>query len=457
MKQAKRAVITKRGSRGLGCLFKRGNAYWLKYSVGGKPIRQALKDVEGNNITTKAEAEAERKRVLAPLASQDAAEAQRQIAARLQTAEQAHAKAVEEAAPVLLISDAWNIYIKTPDRSDSGPRTLSDYEGQWKRFALWMVEAHPDCKGLKDINTEIAREYAASLMTSNIGANSYNKHINTLKRVVRALAERARIERNPFDILKPKRIQGNSRRELTQTELERVFIDVEGELKLLLSLGIYTGLRLGDCATLRWAEISLERGMIQRIPNKTARRAGKPVSIPLHQSLADMLSSIREVAQGDFVFPQFAETYQTAPEKLTDEIQRHIWDCGIDCHLKGTGKQLERDKKGNPVLNEQGHTKLVQTDKRAVVAVGFHSLRHTFVSLCREAGAPLAVVESIVGHSNPAMTRHYTHTGEAASQAAIASLPCVTDANTEQDLSGWAKRHVQSLTPEQRKALKAAL
>jgi hypothetical protein len=28
--------------------------------------------------------------------------------------------------------------------------------------------------------------------------------------------------------------------------------------------------------------------------------------------------------------------------------------------------------------------------------------------------APLAVVEFIVGHSNPAMTRHYTHVGELA-------------------------------------------
>jgi hypothetical protein len=65
------------------------------------------------------------------------------------------------------------------------------------------------------------------------------------------------------------------------------------------------------------------------------------------------------------------------------------------------------------------------TGKRAVVEVGFHSLRHTFVSLCREAGAPLAVVEAIVGHASPAMTRHYTHVGEAAARASVAALPSV--------------------------------
>src|SRR6267154_1030762 len=68
---------------------------------------------------------------------------------------------------------------------------------------------------------------------------------------------------------------------------------------------------------------------------------------------------------------------------VTDKVQSHFKTCGIKLHKRGTG-----------------------TDgRRAVVEVGFHSLRHTFVSLCRESNAPLAVVESIVGHGNPAMTR----------------------------------------------------
>ena len=60
-----------------------------------------------------------------------------------------------------------------------------------------------------------------------------------------------------------------------------------------------------------------------------------------------------------------------------------------------------------------------------MVEVGFHSLRHSFVSLCRQSNAPLAVVEAIVGHSNPAMTRHYTHVGAVAADAAVALLPAI--------------------------------
>ena len=59
------------------------------------------------------------------------------------------------------------------------------------------------------------------------------------------------------------------------------------------------------------------------------------------------------------------------------------------------------------------------------IACKLKGLRHTFVSLCRESNAPLAVVESIVGHSNPSMTRHYTHVGELSAGRAVALLPSV--------------------------------
>jgi hypothetical protein len=43
----------------------------------------------------------------------------------------------------------------------------------------------------------------------------------------------------------------------------------------------------------------------------------------------------------------------------------------------------------------------------------------------RETNAPRAIVESIVGHSNPAMTRHYTHVRELAAGHAVAALPSI--------------------------------
>jgi integrase len=218
----------------------------------------------------------------------------------------------------------------------------------------------------------------------------------------------------------------NSRRELTIDELRKICQAATGELQTLLALGIYSGLRLGDCATLRWGEVDLPRGMIRRIPNKTARRNPKPVIIPIHPILRDMLSITPLNKRSEYVLPEMAALYIHRTDMVTDMVQRHFKACGITLHKPGTG-----------------------TDgKRAVIEVGFHSLRHTFVSLCRESNAPLSVVESIVGHSSPAMTRHYTHVGELAAGRAVALLPSVmSEATTEPTKRGQDEilRDVQTI------------
>jgi hypothetical protein len=126
----------------------------------------------------------------------------------------------------------------------------------------------------------------------------------------------------------------------------------------------------------------------------------------------------RQEGGGLYVLPETATLYQQDTSALTKKTQDHFEACGVQTHKPGTGFEN--------VEGEDGNGKEKHTGKRAVVEVGFHSLRHTFVSLCREANAPLSVVEAIVGHANPAMTRHYTHTSEAAAGAAVAALPDVT-------------------------------
>ena len=143
--------------------------------------------------------------------------------------------------------------------------------------------------------------------------------------------------------------------------------------------------------------------------------------------------------------PEIASTYRHDPSALTKRIQGHMEACGVRTQVEGTGFVK--------VKGENGKETWKHTGKRAVVEVGFHSLRHTFVSLCREAGAPLAVVEAIVGHSNPAMTRHYTHTGEAAARSAIALLPGLADKTPNPKRTPKARRarlltKVRKMSPE---------
>jgi integrase len=392
-----------------GHLLKRGDNFYVNWRFKGKAFLKVLRDENGNSITTERDAIKAKDKLMAPFAAGNEADALESIAGKLGGRKAELAKWEDEQHPPLSIGQAWSEFLASPNRPDSGKSTLRQYEFQWQAFADWMKEKHADVLTLRDVTKEIAEEYASSMNHGRFSPSTYNKHLNLLTLVFRVVKHKAKLTGNPWESpkrggnIQRKRMITNSRRELTIDELRKICQTATGELQTLLALGIYSGLRLGDCATLRWGEVDLPRAMIRRIPNKTARRNPKPVIVPIHPILRDMLAVTPPDQRREYVLPEMAALYVHRTDMVTDMVQRHFKACGITLHKPGTG-----------------------TDgKRAVIEVGFHSLRHTFVSLCRESNAPLSVVESIVGHSSPAMTRHYTHVGELAAGRAVALLPSV--------------------------------
>lgn len=390
-------------------LLKRGKNFYCSWRQKGKLLTRALRDANGQPITTVEAARTARDEFMRPFTASTETKVLEELNAKLQGRKAEIAKWEDEKNPPLSIGQAWSDFLASPNRPDSGDSTLRQYEFQWQAFSDWMKEKHADILTLREVAKEIAEEYASSLTRSKFSPSTYNKHLNLLTLVFRVLKHKAKLTGNPWESpkrgghIQRRRLVTNSRRELTIDELRNICKTANGELQTLLALGIYSGLRLGDCATLRWGEVDLPRAIIRRIPNKTARRNPKPVIVPIHPILRDMLSVTPLNKRGEYVLPEMAALYIHRTDMVTDMVQRHFKACGITLHKPGTG-----------------------TDgKRAVIEVGFHSLRHTFVSLCRESNAPLAVVESIVGHSNPAMTRHYTHVGELAAGRAVALLPSV--------------------------------
>jgi integrase len=390
-----------------GYLFKRNGTFYVQWNVNGKRFTKALRDDQGNAISTRREAEEAQTKVMATFAVADEATALESIVAKLDGRKAELARLEDEQNPPLGIAGAWMDYIAAPNRPDSGESTLRQYEFQYAAFARWMQEKHSHIVTLREVTQAIAEEYAASLNHGKFTPSTYNKHLNLLTLVFRVLKNKARLTGNPWEDIQRKRITAQGRRELTIDELRNVCQSATGELRVLLGLGLYSGLRLGDCATLRWAEVDLPRNIIRRIPNKTARRNPKPVIVPIHPVLKEMLETTAPEQRAEYVSPEIAALYLRRSDMVTDMVQRHLIACKIKPHKPGTGGK----------------------GKRAVVEVGFHSLRHTFVSLCRESNAPLAVVESIVGHSSPAMTRHYTHVGELAAGRAVAMLPSIMGDN----------------------------
>jgi integrase len=428
-----------------GCLIKRGEVWYAAWKVGGKQF------VKSTGLRDRRDAEVELKKMMEPFASGDEVRTLQNLAGVIEGRKKEIANLEELANPPLSIADAWTAYLEAPSRPDSGESTLAQYEAEFNRFERWAGKAVAGITLLRDVTPQHATAYAQDLSKANVSVSTFNQHIGFLRLLWRVLQEKARLAGNPWEKVQRKRLVAHSRRELTIEELRRVCHGAEGELRLLFAIGIYTGLRLGDCVTLRWCEVDLKRSMIRRIPMKTARRKGNMVVIPIHAILQTMLEESDK--RGEYVLPDMFQEYTHDDSSLPKKIQAHFLAHNIRTHKPGTGFITK--------TAEDGSVKQVSTGKRGVVEVGFHSLRHTFVSLCREANAPLAVVEAIVGHSNPAMTRHYTHVSEAAAGAAVASLPSILSdavaalpAATRDPLPAWARQRLAAMTGETWQAIR---
>ena len=360
-----------RSARGTGRLYKRtkdGQEYpsdsktpgvfWIQYTLNGKRKRHALTGTDGKPITDLRKAEAERKRLTAPLRAGKRADQIQALTAALTQAEAVEVQAVEDAAPILPIVGAWDAYLQSTDRPDTGRQTLADYAGHWKRFCKWIEKTAPDIHCLREITPKTAQDYAANLNSGTVSPNTYNKHTGFLKLFFRVLLDDAGLKENPFSKVRKKNLKTNTRRELTLAELKEILEAANADLQTLLYLGTFTGLRLGDCCTLKWGETDLDRGLIRRVPNKTAKNR-KPVLVGIPAALHEKLSEIPKTKRKGYVLPRLAElyTYQNSNGatvrrgSITNEIQKVFTDCEIQTHKEGTG---------------------AGTGKRAVVEVGFH-------------------------------------------------------------------------------------
>ena len=387
-------------SKGAGTLERRSSGVYIaRWMVNGQRYTQST--------GTKDRAEAERK-----LAEFTAVFRLKDEAARLDALRgraegvRGRLRELEKSRPALKLADAWEAYMDAPERSRRiGEKRLAYCESRLARLVAFMAHRFPKVREMRELNREHAAAFLADIDDrSNATINAY---VDLFRRVWAVLAEsdEARLDGNPWEKIKRRRVEAFSRLALTPLELELVCGYVTGELRLLFAVGIYTGLRLGDCALLKWQEVDTARRVICVVPRKTRHTSGAGVIIPMHPALLLMLQETERDASG-YVMPELAELYERNPFAVTLRIGRVFKACGIETTI--------------PAEKGRAHT-----------VVGFHSLRHTFVSLAANAGAPLALIQSIVGHSSTAMTRHYFHESEAALAGAVALLPDVLNGDAE--------------------------
>lgn len=308
----------------------------------------------------------------------------------------------------LPIVQAWDRWLKMPNKSKQGgnpsKNTLRGYSAIWRRFEKWATAQKVE--HLHELTALQAQNYMADLWASGVSERTYGAHLKFLRSLFKVLKLQAGLVDNPFEDIPVMELQTVSKEAFTAEELKTICSKASGDWRYLVGIGLYTGLRLVDAVHLKWENIS---DRIRVIPRKTSRRKkGKKreVEIMLHAALERLLDDLRRQRGGNpsgYLFPKIVALYAKSPQEVSFAFRDFLTE---DCKIETRAEAEEGDHR-----------------KRRASLRGFHSLRHSFVSLCAMSGVPQATTQKLVGHSTAEMTQLYSHTTDEEQKKAINLLP----------------------------------
>ena len=256
---------------------------------------------------------------------------------------------------------------------------------------------------------EIAKDHILRFRNEQAGRlapKTVNQLLKFLRMAFRAARRDALISDDPTEFVDAIRQQKKGeRRPFTVKEIQAVLAVADEEWRGMILFGLYTGQRLSDIASLTWANVDLASKEIRLVTRKTGKRLIVPIAEPLFRHL------VRLPSADDPQLPLHPRAHSIVAEhgaagSLSKQFANLLAAAGL------------REKQ--PHRKTHGLGRGVGSGKHEI---SFHALRHTAVTLMKEAGVPAAVVMELVGHDSEQISAHYTHVGADALRRAAESLP----------------------------------
>lgn len=360
-------------------LYRRGNVWWVKKWDGKRQVRLST------GCTDYGEALQRASSLVVPVVMDREGD---MLSGLEEKARRLRREAREARAGAVPIREAWRRAGYRGVRGDAKEGTLRKAE---QIFAVFVREAA--ARGAEEVG-DLTRP-----MVEEILAGHPPRYAQQMLLYARAVCVRLGAPPELWPP-KPRRSQSETthREPLTREQVSALLAEADAgaarpqsksdgaEFARLVRWMLYTGLRMGDCATLATADIDAEAMTVSRTMAKTSRRVEFPIHPALHADAREAVSDGRSM-----LFPAMAAKYRDEPHVLSTRFRRLFARAGI--------------------AGEPGQ-------------FCAHCLRTTFASICAEAGVPLAVIQSWLGHTSPMVTRIYARVEDMRlKRAALAKFP----------------------------------
>jgi integrase len=250
---------------------------------------------------------------------------------------------------------------------------------------------------LEQITTQHVEQFKAQVLKVGTSPKTINNRLATFSKCMTTAYEWLKLSGTPPKVkwLKCPPPRTNY---LSADECELVLAHAEGVVYEMILIALRTGMRQGEIRGLQWSSIDWENR-----------------SLAVRHSLNDRTKQL---------------------ESPKSNRERHI-PLDVDVYealfkrKKSTG-HVFLDTDGQPFDSQRLIRRLRDVRKKAGLRdFSWHSLRHTFASHLAMKGAPLHVVQALLGHSTIMMTMRYAHVAPSALRSAIAMLNPKTAVTTD--------------------------
>jgi integrase len=424
---------TKRRSKGMGRVYKENGVFFLQYTTRDhKRKAMILRESNGEKITEERRAETVAREFL------EKQKKLKEIESREEYLEEKAKLKKLKARLTISLENAFELAQAKPHSRVPSAKVLRVSRRYWYDFVSYLKDQYK-LNTLDEVERAHAEAYIACIRANGrwerkisynkerctkrkkfkdyeFGGNLSNTTLNRYQSVCKAVFTFLlpdlgySLEENPFYYIKPLKLAPVDREIFSEDELQEIFRNPTPLMRGLFTIGICTGLRLGDVATLKWKEIEgYEPNLVQ--PDfcgkeiiRLTRKTKAVVHIPIQEELANYLhKQYWESGQDEYILPEAAWLYLNHQNVLNNRVLGYLHSLGIKTQREVSGRKRKQSVKD------------------------FHSLRHCFCYYAGMRGVPLPVVQSIVGHLTQSMTRHYqSHADKQARMQGVALMRGLT-------------------------------
>jgi len=196
---------------------------------------------------------------------------------------------------------------------------------------------------------------------------------------------------------------------LRQEEVPRVLAALGARWRPIFATAIYTGLRRGELLALRKADVDLDAGTIAvcRSHGSETTKGGHADLLPIADELRPYVKTALDSSPSELVFPRSDGRQQPKDLDLRSVLRRALGRAGIVTAYVHKCRRRDCGYEKREASSEVGRCPRCQMKLWAIPIprpIRFHDTRHTTGTLLLKAGVPLATVQRILRHSDPATT-----------------------------------------------------